>query len=102
MDGWSAMIATLPGAWGTPCSIDSCFGGRATITGPNNDIDRETTGEQYVEGDMETNEGVAPGGASIEDLDVSDDTPNSLAIDADDAADNMAVRGNDEAPDCAP
>ena len=72
------------------------------MTDPNTDIERETTGEQYVEGNMETAEGVAPGGVSIEDLDVSDDTPRSLAIDADDAADNMAVRGNDEAPDCAP
>jgi hypothetical protein len=72
------------------------------MTDPNNDIERETTGEQYVEGNIETNDGVVPGGASIEDLDVSDDTPESLATDAGDAADNLAVRGNDEAPDCAP
>ena len=72
------------------------------MTDSNNDIERETTGEQYVEGNMETNEGVAPGGVSIEDLDVSDDTPESLATDARDAADNLAASGNDEAPDCAP
>jgi hypothetical protein len=35
------------------------------MTDPNTDIERETTGEQYVEGNMETAEGVAPDGASI-------------------------------------
>ena len=75
------------------------------MTDPNTDIERETTGEQYVEGNMETNEGVGPGGASIEDLDVSDDTPDSLATDAcerDDAADNLSMRDDDETPDRAP
>jgi hypothetical protein len=75
-------------------------------TDPNTDIERETTGEPYVEGNMETEGGVAPHDASVESLDtVSDDTPDSLAADAadaDDAADNLSVRGNDEAPDSAP
>jgi hypothetical protein len=74
------------------------------MTDPNTDIERETTGEQYVEGNMGTDDGVAPGGASIEDLDVSDDTPDSLATDAgerDDAADNLSMR-DDETPDRAP
>jgi hypothetical protein len=31
------------------------------MTDPNTDIERESTGEQYVEGNIETNEGVAPG-----------------------------------------
>jgi hypothetical protein len=75
-------------------------------TDPNTDIERETTGEPYVEGNMESDEGVAPGGPSVEDLDaVSDDAPDSLAADAgdvDDAADNLSIRGDDERPDSAP
>jgi hypothetical protein len=76
------------------------------MTDPKTDIERETTGEQYVEGNMEIGEGVAPGGTSMEDLDVaSDDTPDSLsdnAGDANDAADNLSVLANDETPDSAP
>jgi hypothetical protein len=67
------------------------------MTDPNTDIERETTGEQYVEGNMETAEGVAPDGASIEDLDVSDDTSDSLTTDAcerDDVADNLSMPQN--------
>ncbi|MEG3166392.1 hypothetical protein U1701_17565 [Sphingomonas sp. PB2P19] len=74
-------------------------------TDPNTDIERETTGEPYVEGNMESDEGVAPGGSSVEDTDaISDDTPDSLASDrhVDDAADNLSIRGDDEAPDSAP
>jgi hypothetical protein len=75
------------------------------MTDPNTDIERETTGEQYVEGNMETAEGVAPDGASIEDLDaVSNDTPDSLATDVGqrDAADNLSMRDDGETPDRAP
>lgn len=75
-------------------------------TDPNTDIERETTGEPYVEGNMERDEDATTGGSSVEDLDAaSDDTPDSLATDAgdvDDAADNLSVRGEDERPDSAP
>ena len=75
-------------------------------TDPNTDIERQTTGEPYVEADMETGEGVSPGDSSVEDLDaVSDDTPDSLATDTsavDDAADSLSVRGDDERADSAP
>jgi hypothetical protein len=75
-------------------------------TDPNTDIERETTGEPYVESNMEPDEGVAPSGSSVENLDAaSGDTPDSLATDdskVDDVADSLSVRGNDEAPDSAP
>lgn len=75
-------------------------------TDPNTDIERETTGEPYVEGNMETG-GVAPhDGSSVEDIDaVSEDTPDSPTTDGsdtDDAADSLSVRGDDGAPDSAP
>lgn len=73
-------------------------------TDPNTDI--ETTGEPYVEGNMETGDSAAYDGSSVEDLDAtSDDTPDSLATEAsdvDDAADDLSVRGDDEQPDSAP
>ena len=50
-------------------------------TDPNTDIERETTGEPYVEGNIETDTGVAPGGTSVEGLDAEGaDTPDSLAM----------------------
>ena len=70
-------------------------------TDPNTDIERETTGEPYVEGNIETDTGVAPGGTSVEGLDAEGaDTPDSLAREPGDAADGVSVRG--EAPDTAP
>jgi hypothetical protein len=79
---------------------------KAAMTDPNTDLERETTGEQYVEGNMETDDGVASGRASIEDLDAaSDDTPDSLATDVgerDDPADDLSMRHDDETPDRAP
>ncbi len=68
---------------------------------PNTDIERETTGEPYVEGNIETDTGVTPGGTSVEGLDeVGADTPDSLPGDPGDTADGVSVRG--EAPDTAP
>jgi hypothetical protein len=65
---------------------------------PNKDIERETTGEPYVEGDMETSQGLAPEGSSVEDLD-----PDSKdAADADDAANGPCNRGGDSTPDSPP
>lgn len=75
-------------------------------TDPNTDIERETTGEPYAEGNMETDMNTTTGGSSVEDLEsASDDTPDSLATDdgdADDSADSLSVRGVDERPDSAP
>ncbi|USR00112.1 hypothetical protein [Sphingomonas aerolata] len=75
-------------------------------TDPNTDIERETTGEPYVEGNMETEEGVASDGTNAEGLDAVDDAPDSLTKDdpdVDDAADNLSFRGDDDdAPDSAP
>lgn len=75
-------------------------------TDPNTDIERETTGEPYVEGNMETEEGVASNGTDVEGLDaVEDDAPDSLTNDdpdVDDAADSLSVRSDDVAPDSAP
>ncbi|TXC71244.1 hypothetical protein FSB78_10010 [Sphingomonas ginsenosidivorax] len=68
-------------------------------TDPNTDLERETTGEPYVDGNIETEEGVSPGGSSVEDTDaVSNDTPDSIATDADDVddgADSLSIRGDD-------
>lgn len=73
---------------------------------PNTDIERETTGEPYVEGNLESEDDVTREGGDVEDLDaISDDAPDSLATessDVDDAADSLSVRGDDEAPDSAP
>ncbi len=70
-------------------------------TDPNTDIERETTGEPYVEGNIETDTGVAPGGTNVEGVDDEGaDTPDSLAGEPSDAADGVSVRG--EAPDTAP
>ncbi|MEG3165553.1 hypothetical protein U1701_13205 [Sphingomonas sp. PB2P19] len=75
-------------------------------TDPSTDIERETTGEPYVDGNIETEEGLSPGGTSIEDTDAaSDDTPDSIpgeARDFDDAADSLSIGGSDERPDSAP
>ncbi|WP_380787249.1 hypothetical protein [Sphingomonas sp. R86521] len=75
-------------------------------TDPNTDIERETTGEPYVEGNMETEDGAAHDGSSVEDLDAdSDEAPDSLATEAndvDEAADDLSIRGDDERPDSAP
>ena len=73
---------------------------------PNIDIERETTGEPYVEGNLESEQDVIREGGNVEDLDaISDDAPDSLATessDVDDAADSLSVRGDDDAPDSAP
>ncbi len=73
---------------------------------PNTDIERETTGEPYVEGNLESEEDVTREGGNVEDLDaISDDAPDSLPTDSsyvDDAADSLSVRGDDDAPDSAP
>lgn len=75
-------------------------------TDPNTDIEHDTTGEPYVEGNMEAVEDATTGGSSVEDLDAaSDDTPDSLATDdgeVDEAADSLSVRGDDERPDSTP
>lgn len=75
-------------------------------SGPKTDVERDTTGEPYVEGNMETDQGVSPSGSSVEDLDAaSDDAPDSLATEAgdtDDTADDLSIGGADEAPDSAP
>ncbi len=75
-------------------------------TDPNADIERETTGDPYVEGNLESDNDAAPAGTSVEDVDATTaDTPDSLAADpsdTDDAADSLSVRGDDEAPDSAP
>ncbi|WP_380784782.1 hypothetical protein [Sphingomonas sp. R86521] len=75
-------------------------------TDPKNDIERETTGEPYVEGNMETKGVAPPDGSSVEDINaVSEDTPDSLTTDGSDtdaAADSLSVRGDGEAPDSAP
>ena len=72
---------------------------------PDTDIERETTGEPYVEGNLESEDDAARGGGNVEDLDaISDDAPDSLVADGsdvDDAADSLSVRGND-APDSSP
>lgn len=73
---------------------------------PNTDIERETTGEPYVEGNLESEQDVTREGGNVEDLDaISDDAPDSLATDSsdvDDAADSLSIRGDDDAPDSAP
>jgi hypothetical protein len=69
---------------------------------PNKDIERETTGEPYVEADMETSQGLAPEGSSVEDLDPDSKDAADADADADDAANGPCNRGGDSTPDSPP
>jgi hypothetical protein len=71
-------------------------------TRPNTNIERETTGEPFVEENIETNDGhwlAAP--ALGVPMAVSDDAPDSLAVDSDggnEAGGNLSIRGATNAP----